>query len=363
MSLLHTIALTFIKGVGPISTKMLIAKYRDSENIFKERLDILAKTPKIGNAFSGNRVLSDALARAEEEMNFARKNNIRIYSYLDKEYPYRLQECEDAPIILYQYGSRNLNEGHVLAVVGTRNITPYGRELTSNLVSQTADFRSNMAIVSGLAYGVDGAAHRAALKENIPTIAVVAHGLDRVYPAQHKGLAASIVQQGGAIITEYSSKTKPDAPNFVQRNRIIAGISDAVVVVESAEKGGALLTADAANSYNRDVFAFAGRTDDVFSVGCNNLIKSFRAQMITCADDIFLSMGWNHSCQKPQTELFPEELMAEESDIVAILRKKPTEINELSRMVDIPIQKLISTLILLEFKGVVKALPGNIYKA
>lgn len=363
MSLLHTIALTFIKGIGPISAKMLIAKYKDSENIFKERLDILAKTPKIGNAFSGNRVLSDALARAEEEMNFARKNNIRIYSYLDKEYPYRLQECEDSPIILYQYGSRNLNEGHVLAVVGTRNITHYGRELTSNLVSQTAGFRSNVAIVSGLAYGVDGAAHRAALKENIPTIAVVAHGLDRVYPAQHKGLAASIVRQGGAIITEYPSKTKPDAPNFVQRNRIIAGISDAVVVVESAEKGGALLTADAANSYNRDVFAFAGRTDDVFSVGCNNLIKSFRAQMITCADDIFLSMGWNHSCQKPQTELFPEELTAEESDIVAILRKKPTEINELSRMVDIPIQKLISTLILLEFKGVVKALPGNIYKA
>lgn len=362
MSNLYNIALTFIKGIGSIGAKNLIAKYKYSENIFKEKSHILAKVARVGQVLSNKTIKEEALRRADSEINFAIKNNIKIHYYLDPTYPYRLKECDDAPIILYQSGNIDLNYGHLLAVVGTRNITQYGKELTNNLISQIASYQTNTIIVSGLAYGVDGLAHRTAIKEDIPTIAVVAHGLDTLYPSQHKSLATHIIEKGGAIVTEYPSNTIPDAPNFVQRNRIIAGMSDATIVVESARKGGALLTAEAANSYNRDVFAFAGRVDDTFSEGCNNLIKNHQAQMITSADDIFKIMGWVQNHKKPQAELFVE-LTEEEQKVVSILRRNAISANELSREAGIPIQKLISILILLEFKGVVTALPGNIYKA
>ena len=246
-------------------------------------------------------------------------------------------------------------------MVGTRNVTQYGKEICNKFVSELSVNQQDTTIVSGLAYGVDGCAHKAALAEKLPTIAVVAHGLDTIYPAQHKSLAQKIIESGGAIITEYPAKTKPEAGNFVQRNRIIAGLCDATIIVESAAKGGALLTASAANNYNRDVFAFPGRVDDDFSAGCNNLIKTNQAAMVTSAADIENFMGWKKGAAKEQP-LFAE-LSDEERKIVEILHREPLNANDLSREMQIPVQKMISTLIMMEFKGLIKMITGNLYKA
>ena len=357
----YCIALTFIKGVGPISARNLIAFFGDLEKVFTAKKADLQRFGKIGELLLNESIKNQAIKRAEEEILFAQKHNIVIHTFLDKTYPYRLKECEDAPIVLYSLGNADLNSGHFLAMVGTRNITSYGKEICSKFISELSVNQQDTAIVSGLAYGVDGCAHKAALAENMTTIAVVAHGLDTIYPAQHKGLAQKIIENGGAIVTEYAAKTKPEAGNFVQRNRIIAGLCDATVVVESAAKGGALLTASAANSYNRDVFAFPGRIDDDFSAGCNNLIKTNQAAMVTCAADIEDFMGWKKGVAKEQT-LF-NDLTDEERRIVEILHLNPLNSNDLSRELKIPVQKMISTLIMMEFKGLVKALPGNLYKA
>lgn len=361
MKHLYEIALTFIKGVGPMRIKHLLATYKNAEAIFSlPKVDM--KVFGLGSISISGQAMSEALKRAEQEVVFNEKNGITSHFILENSYPYRLKECEDAPIILYQRGQANLNFGKFVAVVGTRNITHYGKELTTNLITEIPKTLTDISIVSGLAYGVDSVAHKIAVKENINTIAVVAHGLDTLYPAPHRQLATRIVEQGGAIITEYPTKTNADAPNFVQRNRIIAGISDATVIVESAVKGGSLLTANAANTYNRDVFAFPGRADDKYSQGCNNLIKTYQAQLITNTADLLDIMGWTPSQKAVQPSLFVE-LTDEEQRIVEALRQEAIGTNELSRRLNIPIQKLVSMLVLLEFKGVIKSLPGNMYKA
>ncbi|MDR1543616.1 MAG: DNA-processing protein DprA [Prevotellaceae bacterium] len=360
MNNLYAIALTFIKGIGPISAKNLLAHFGGFDAVFAENKAALAKIPRIGQILSDEKIKKEALLRAEQELNFAEKHRIKVHFYTDKTYPYRLKECEDSPIILYSIGNEDFNSGHFLAVVGTRNITPYGKEVCSKIINELSVNQSNTTIVSGLAYGVDGCAHKAALTEKLKTFAVVAHGLDTIYPSQHKALAEKIVKSGGAIVTEYPSKTAPEAANFVQRNRIIAGLCDATLVVESAEKGGALLTALAANSYNRDVFAIAGRVGDEFSAGCNNLIKTNCAQLATSAADIEQFMDWEKSEAKQQT-LFAE-LSDEEQKIVENLHAKEMNANDLSRELNMPVQKLLSTLILMEFKGLITALPGNYYK-
>jgi len=355
------IALTFIKGVGPIIARNLIAHFGDVEKIFTAKKADLQHFGKIGELLLDENIKNQAIKRAEEEILFAKKHNIEIYTFLDKTYPYRLKECEDAPVVLYSIGKADLNSGHFIAMVGTRNVTAYGKEICNKFVSELSINQQDITIISGLAYGVDSCAHKAALSEKLPTIAVVAHGLDRIYPAQHKHLAQRIVESGGAIVTEYPTKTKPEAGNFVQRNRIIAGLCDATIIVESGAKGGALLTAAAANSYNRDVFAFPGRIDDDFSAGCNNLIKTNQAAMLTSAADLENFMGWKKGTVKEQT-LF-NELTDEERKIVEILHKEPLNANDLSREIQIPVQKIMSTLIMMEFKGLIKLMPGNIYKA
>lgn len=361
MNHLYEIALTFIKGIGQSRIKHLLATHKSAEAIFGlPKVDM--KIFGLGSISISRQEMNNALKRAEQEILFNEKNGIISHFIFDKSYPYRLKECEDAPIILYQRGQANLNSGKFVAVVGTRNATHYGKELTTKLIAEIPKSLADISIVSGLAYGIDGTAHKVAVKESINTIAVVAHGLDMLYPTQHRQLAERIVEQGGAIITEYPTQTIAEAGNFVQRNRIIAGISDATVIVESATKGGALLTANAANAYSREVFAFPGRVDDVYSQGCNNLIKTHRAQMITNTTDLLDMMGWTQSPTAIQPSLFVE-LTDEEQTIVEALRRSATGVNELSRELNIPIQKLISMLILLEFKGAVKALPGNVYKA
>ena len=358
--MIYSIALTLIKGIGPINARSLIAHFGDVERVFKAQKTDFPKLNKIGELLLDENIKNQAIKRAEEEILFANKHNIKIHSFFDKTYPYRLKECDDAPIVLYSLGKADLNSGHFLALVGTRDVTPYGREICSKFISEFSVNQQDTTIVSGLAYGVDSCAHKAALTEKLPTIAVVAHGLDTVYPSQHKGLAQKIVESGGAIVTEYPSKTKPEAGNFVQRNRIIAGLCDATIIVESAAKGGALLTASAANSYNRDVFAFPGRIDDAFSAGCNNLIRTNQAAMVTCAADIENFMGWKKGVAREQT-LF-EYLTDDERKIVEILHSNPMNANDLSRQMQIPVQKMISTLIMMEFKGLITAMTGNIYK-
>jgi DNA processing protein len=358
--MIYPVALTFIKGIGPINAKNLITYFGNAENIFKAKPRDVVKFKKLGELILDESIKNQALKRAEEEIQFAEKNKIKIHYFLDKTYPYRLKECEDSPVILYSTGDLDLNSGHFLAAVGTRNITSYGRENCNKIIREMSIIQQDAVIVSGLAYGVDSAAHKAALNENLPTIAVVAHGLNTIYPALHRSLAERIVKKGGAIVTEYPINTKIDASFFVQRNRIIAGLSDCSLIVESAEKGGALLTASAANNYNRDVFAIPGRIDDVFSQGCNNLIKTNQAQAVTSAEDIANFMGWKKFAPHQQT-IFAE-LTEEERKIVEILHKNQLNANDLSRELNIPVQKMVSMLILMEFKGLVQSLPGGMFK-
>ena len=323
-TLKYKIGITLIKGIGCNLAKNLIAYVGSVEGVFKEKQQNLAKIPGIGEVLSNEIVSQDVLKRAEQEIEFILKNKIQTYYFTDRHYPYRLKECADSPIMLYSKGNCDLNNGKFVGIVGTRNATETGKENCKKLISDLATAQPNIIIVSGLAYGVDICAHKAALEAELPTIGVVGHGLDRIYPAAHRPTAVKMLEKGG-LLTEYLSMTNPDRPNFVQRNRIIAGMCDATVVIESAARGGALITSEAANEYNRDVFAFPGRVNDEWSVGCNNLIKNNKASLIESADDIMRFMNWEKqdstSVKNVQTTLFLD-LSDEEQEIVSAFKTK-----------------------------------------
>lgn len=365
-TLKYKIGITLIKGIGCNLAKNLIAYVGSVEGVFKEKQKNLAKIPGIGEILSTEIVLQNVLARAEQEIEFILKNKIQTYYYADREYPYRLKECADSPIMLYSKGNCDLNNGKFIGIVGTRNATETGKENCKKLIADLAAAQPNSIIVSGLAYGVDICAHKAALEAGLPTIGVVGHGLDRIYPAAHRPTAVKMIQEG-ALLTEYLSLTNPDRPNFVQRNRIIAGMCDATLVVESAARGGALITAEVANDYNRDVFAFPGRVNDEWSAGCNALIKNNKASLIESADDILRFMNWEKqdsiTKQTVQTTLFLD-LSDEEQEIVTVLRQhsEGIQVNELSIVLAKPFSKISSLLLEMEFKGIVKCLPGGIYR-
>ncbi|MEA4937323.1 MAG: DNA-processing protein DprA [Paludibacter sp.] len=361
------IGITLINGIGNNLAKNLIAYLGSEEAVFKEKKKVLSKVPGIGNILAHEIVNHrHVLQRAEQEIEFIIKNNIQCYYFADKDYPFRLKECSDAPLVLYAKCSHNLNDARFLSIVGTRKATEYGKRICKKFINELSAV-SNLVIISGLAYGIDIYAHKTALESGIPTIGVVAHGLDRIYPESHRSVAVKMLQHGG-IVTEYLSKTNPDRQNFVQRNRIIAGLSDAVVVVESAIKGGALITADLANDYNRDVFAFPGRTDDEWSAGCNALIKTNRASLIDSTGDFLKSMGWENKLITDssfrQQELFVE-LNEDEQYIYSAIRKYPEgiQVNQLAIETAIPYSKLTAILLQMEFKMLLKCLPGSIYKA
>lgn len=361
------IGITLINGVGNNLAKNLIAYLGSEEAVFKEPQKGLSKIPGIGSSLAKEIINhKEALLRAEKEIEFILKNNIQCLYYADKNYPFRLKECPDAPLLLFTKTAQNLNDGKFVSVVGTRRATAYGKEICNQFIQALAVV-PNLTIVSGLAYGIDICAHKAALNSHTPTIGVIAHGLDKIYPPVHRSIAVRMLEKGG-LATEYLSNTNPDRPNFVQRNRIIAGLSDAVVVVESGIKGGALITARLANDYNRDVFAFPGRIHDEWSKGCNDLIRHNRAALIYSADDFIQLMGWDDALKPKkravQTELFTT-LSDEEMQIFTAIRKHPDNIhvNELSVLSAIPYSKLTALLLQMEFKGLVKCLPGNVYKA
>ena len=269
--LLYGVALTLVPGIGDVNAKKLVAYCGGAEAVFKEKKKNLLHISGIGERTVESIASQNVLSRAEKELLFAERNNIRVLYYLNQDYPKRLQHCYDSPIILYCKGNTDLNASKVVGVVGTRNVTDYGRNIVDKLVQDLIE--DNVMIVSGLAYGVDTCAHKAALN-NLLTAAVLAHGFQTIYPSVNMSLARKMLEDGGCLLTEFISGTEPDRENFPKRNRIVAGMIDCLVVVESASKGGALITADIANTYDRDVFAFPGRIGDLYSQGCNMIIKN-----------------------------------------------------------------------------------------
>ncbi|PCJ27697.1 MAG: DNA-protecting protein DprA [Flavobacteriales bacterium] len=361
--LLYHIAITSIPNIGDITAKKLIAYCGSSEQVFKEKKSALEKIPGIGgvNAVKIIQHKTEALTIAEEELKFIKKDNIKPLFYLNENYPKRLFHCEDGPILIYTKGNLNLNNPKVISIVGTRKATDYGKEFCNKIVEDLVPHQP--LIVSGLAYGIDICSHKASLKNNIDTVGVLAHGLDRIYPQQHMGVSRQMLEKGG-LLTDYKSGTNPDRENFPKRNRIIAGLSDLTIVIESSKKGGSLITAYIANDYNRDVFALPGRLSDGQSEGCNNLIKSHKAALIQSAKDIEYIMGWETKKKiKPnQPQLFIE-LTPEQKIIVNIISKQDKiGIDELSLQAKLPMSKTSSMLLEMEFSGVVKTLPGKIYK-
>ena len=361
--LLYHIAITSIPNIGDVTAKKLIAYCGSSEQVFKEKKGVLEKIPGIGPV-NANKIIqhkTEALVIAEEELKFIRKNEIVPLFYLNDNYPKRLLHCEDGPVLLYAKGNVEYNNPKVISVVGTRKATDYGKDFCEQLIKDLAPH--NPLIISGLAYGVDVCAHKSAIKNNLPTVGVLAHGLDRLYPVQHKSVASQMLERGG-LLSDFKSGTKPDRENFPKRNRIVAGMSDLTVVVESSKKGGSLITACLANDYNRDVFALPGRVGDSQSEGCNNLIRSHKAALIQSAKDIEYVMGWESSKKAVtnQTQLFVE-LTPNQKTITALLSKQDKiGIDELSLLAKMPMSKTTALLLELEFEGLVKTLPGKLYK-
>lgn len=360
-NLKYKIALTLIPHIGDILAKRLVAYCGSPQAVFEEKKASLEKIPGIGAMYAASVINHGAFGRAEEEINFIEKNNITPLFYLDKNYPQRLSNCEDSPVMLYYKGNANLNAGKIVSIVGTRDATEYGKKLCEQLIADLSPL--NVTIVSGLAYGIDICAHKAALENGLPTVCTLAHGLDRIYPAIHKSTAEKMLDTGGWL-TDFTSKIAPDRENFPRRNRIVAGIADATVVIESKKSGGSLITADIANSYNRDVFAFPGRIGDLESEGCNNLIKQNKAALIQSVSDLIYLMGWEHKKTKKvpqQKELFVS-LSEEEERLVSILKDKTSvTIDDLCVTSQLPMSKVSSLLLTLEFSGIVKSLPGKAY--
>jgi len=362
---IYLIGITLVKGVGNVLARQLIQFFGDAKSVFTEKTRMLEKVPGIGEYTAAKIKESEttALKRAEQEILFIEKNKIIVYSILDDQYPVRLRECQDAPVVFYYRGVADLHAARILSIVGTRSATEYGRHLTEILMKELTELLPDVLIVSGLAYGIDICAHRSALKNGLPTIGVLAHGLDRIYPALHRNTAAEMIRTGG-LLTDFMSGTNPDRENFLQRNRLIAGLADATIVVESAEKGGALVTADIAFSYGRDVYAFPGRVSDKYSVGCNRLIQTNKAGLINSAYDLITALCWDVKPANSQPEQI--EIPFEEKTSHPVLslfgEKQELHINELATMMNQPIYHLSSMLFELEMEGFIKALPGGVYK-
>lgn len=361
--LLYPIALTMAKGVGSHTIKQLVTTIGDEASIFKCSNKELERIPNIGPTLSQNILDPLLLQRAEKELRFLEKIGGRAITLNDPSYPKRLKDCHDAPYILYVKGNMDLNSSRTIAIVGTRKITNYGRSICEEIIGRLSEKHPDLQIISGLAHGVDGCAHKKAVELGLSTIGVVGHGLDTLYPAQHRTLAEKMTLNGG-IVTEYRTNCVVDKKNFVSRNRIIAGMCDVALVVESGEKGGALFTAEYANSYNRDVCALPGRIGDLYSIGCNRLIKNNEATMVECAEDIERLMNWDVETPPKRTMNISQfmELTDKEKIIVEALQLEPQmEINQLVRKTQIPYGELSSLLFEMEMREIVHSAPGNLY--
>lgn len=362
--LLYQIGLTLLEGVGDVNAKNLLAYCGSAKEIFEAKKVQLTKIPGIGEILA-NAIVSQqhVLKLAEKEVSFIEENNIEPLFFTSENYPQRLKFCSDSPVLLYYKGNADLNAEKVVAVVGTRQPTEYGKLQTEKLI---ADLKgSGVLVVSGLAYGIDVLAHKKALENNLDTVGVVAHGLDRMYPQTHENIALKMQKHGG-ILTDFRSGTNPDAVNFPKRNRIVAGMCDALIIMESKRDGGSLITATIANSYNKDVFAYPGRATDAMSEGCNGFIKSNKAVLMESAADLFYCMGWETDAKqkKKATAQIPLllNLSEEEQIIVNAFKNKPSlHMDEISYASGFPISKVAALLLQLEFSNVIRSLPGKMY--
>jgi len=362
-NLAYKIAISLIPGIGSVTARNLIAYVGSVEGVFQEKEKNLLKIPGIGEVNAKRVVRQNVLERAKREIDFILKNRVQTFFYLDDNYPTRLKGCSDAPIILYFKGNANLNERRIISIVGTRNATNYGKEICEELIRSFSEKSYSILVVSGLAYGIDVQAHKSCLKYNIPTVGIFAHGLDTIYPSLHAPIASKMLENGG-LISDFISGTKIDRANFLRRNRIIAGMADATIIVESAKKGGALVTADIANSYNRDVFAFPGRSTDLYSQGCNKIIKMNEAVLVENQADIEKAMNWDikiPTIRAYQTSLFVE-LTPEEQKLVDLLKGGDRFIDEITIETQLPMSKVSSLLLALEFQGAITSLPGKMYR-
>lgn len=360
---LSLLALHFIDGVGDYLIKQVISYIGSSEKVFKTPKGKLLQIPGVGEVTAKAILNGKPFEQAEKELRKAERESVDLIFYIDKKYPARLKSIPDAPSILYLKGNIDFENPKVVAIVGTRQATSYGKERVEEIIKDLASH--NTLIVSGLAYGIDIHAHKQAIKHNLPTVGIMGSGMDVIYPAVHKETAKKMLEHGG-LVTENSFGTKPDAHNFPQRNRIIAGLCDGLIVIEAAEKGGALITAEIANSYNKDVFACPGSVGETYSAGCNNLIKSNKAHLLTSVKDIEYIMGWDAAKphKKAKISISLAEYEENEQTVLKIMidKKANVLIDELSWKANLPVSQLASVLLALEFKGVVKSMPGKQYQ-
>lgn len=349
-----------IEGIGPKKAKALIKYCGSAKAVFAEKSSILKKIPDIGTTAIAALNNKEVFHKAEKELDFIEKNDIEVFYYEHDNFPRRLLHCSDHPIILYGNGNINANPDKVIGIVGTRKATPYGKEVTHHIVESLASL--DVLVCSGLAYGIDAQAHKSCIEKNVSTVGVVAHGLDRIYPKQHTQLARSMGANGG-VLTEFVTDTIPNRENFPKRNRIVAGMCDAVVVVESMASGGALITAYQASGYNRDVFAVPGKTTDPFSEGTNLLIRKNVAGLITNGADLIEAMGWEINSKKaaPQISLFLDLEGDEKLLYEIITESKNVKRDELAAKVQQSSSAIAGTLLSLELKGAIRSLPGGVY--
>jgi len=361
--LLNQLALTLVPNIGDVQAKILIQHFGEVSAIFKAKTSTLEKIEGIGSVRAKSIKEFDDFHIAEKEQEFIEKYKIKTFFLTDKDYPKRLLNCYDSPTLLFYKGTADLNASKIVAIVGTRTNTEYGKQFTEKLVKDLSE--QNITIISGLAFGIDAMAHKAALKHGLPTVGVVGHGLDKIYPSENSSLAKEMIKEEGGILSEFFSGTKPDKHNFPLRNRIVAGISDATVVVETNIKGGSMITGNLANAYNRDVFAVPGRTTDTKSSGCNHLIKYNKAILLTDADELLELMGWKEKSKtktKKQKELFIE-LTPEEKQVVQLLQAKETvSIDEINLSSGLSSSTIAAAILNLELQNVVASLPGKMYK-
>ena len=362
--LLYQLALTEVPNIGCVHAKILAQEFGSAGKIFKLKQQVLEKIEGIGEVRAKAIKAFSNFSKAEEEIKFIEKYKIKALFLTDKNYPKRLLNCYDSPTLLFYKGDADLNSSKVVAVIGTRNHTEYGKQQTEKLVKELSS--QNILVVSGMAFGIDAIAHKAAYKNNLATVGVLGHGLDQIYPPEHSGLAKEMLKHGGGLLTEFRSNTKPDKHNFPTRNRIVAGMSDATVVIETGEKGGSMITAELANGYNKDVFALPGKVTDNKSAGCNFLIRNNKAMLLTDAEELIEVMGWEEKSEKSkvrsQKELFIE-LSREEKIIVDILKEKDlVHVDELNFKSGLSSSSMAVAILNLELQGVVATLPGKLYK-
>ncbi|MCW3078813.1 DNA-processing protein DprA [Segetibacter sp.] len=360
-NLLFQIALTMVPNIGPVQAKILLEHFGDPENIFKASKKELENLEGIGSIKAASIKAFTDFTGAENEIEFIEKYKIETLFINDKKYPQRLLNCYDSPTLLYYRGNADLNTSRIINIIGTRNHTDYGRQITEQLVNELQN--QQVLIVSGLAYGIDAVAHKSAIQNNLTTVGVLAHGLDTIYPSQHTGLAKQMLLNGG-LLTEFRKETKPDKHNFPRRNRIVAGMADATIVIETASKGGSMITAELANGYNRDVFAFPGKITDSKSAGCNYLIKNNKAVLLEDSQQLIETLGWSvkKAKRREQKELFIS-LTSDEQILVDILKQKETiHIDEIYLKSGLTSSTVAASMLNLEFQNVLASMPGKMYK-